>query len=420
MEPRHILIVEDEHALGTALSFAVRRIGHLPTLAATGAAALQHLSREAPALVVLDIGLPDMSGLEVVRHLRQSHPALPVLMVTAHGTLDHAIAARQHGATDYLVKPLDLRQFEQAVHSLLSKPGMLPTAAPLTTEEPPTVTLIGTAPSLREVFTGIARACVSDAPVLLSGETGTGKSLAAKLIHSHGKQSAQPLKAVAAGVFPESPCTALLEDVTSLPTNLQMELAARIGEPNGVRWIASTTLEPRAAMERGLLRAELYYAFSPLHISLPPLKERTGDIAALACYFLGVKQSTSTVSDAALAALEAFDWPGNVRQLRQVLLLAADLADSGVIYPSHLPPEIAAMSGSMHSSNELESTLNRWLTRRAQDLSYDHLMDELEAVVLRQLLARHDGKPTHLAAALQMNRATLRQKLRRLGLGGSE
>ncbi len=420
MEPKHILIVEDEHALGTALGFAVRRIGHLPTLAATGAAALRHISCEAPALVVLDIGLPDMSGLEVVRHLRQSHPALPVLMVTAHGTLHHAIAARQHGATEYLVKPLDLRQFEQTVHSLLSKPGSLPTPAPLTTEEPPTVTLIGTAPSLREVFTGIARACASDNPVLLSGETGTGKSLAAKLIHSHGKQSAMPLNVVTSDVLPESPCTALLEDVTSLPANLQMELATRMAEPDGIRWIASTSLEPRAAMECGLLRAELYYAFSPLHISLPPLKERTGDIAALACYFLDVKQSTSTVSDAALTALEAFDWPGNVRQLRQVLLLAADLADGGIIYPSHLPPEIGTRSAPVHSSTELESTLNRWLTSRAPDLSYDQLMDELETVVLRQLLARHDGKPTHLAAALQMNRATLRQKLRRLGLGGGE
>jgi len=342
MNAQHILIVEDEHALGTALGFAVRRIGHLPSLVATGAAALQSIKQQPPAMVVLDIGLPDMTGIEVVKELRQSHEALPVLMITAHGTLEHAIAARQHGATEYLVKPIDLRHFEQTVTALLSDTGVSRPASKPSQDETPTVSLIGAAPSLRDVFTGIARACVSDAPVLISGATGTGKSLAAQLIHSHGKQSRLPFHVVVNGKFPSFPCTALIEELATLSASLQAELAERILVPDGVRWLATTSMNPGPAIESGLLRSDLFYGFSPLHIALPPLKERTSDIAALAAYFLGLKRSPSTLSHAALGALETYDWPGNVRELRQVLQLASDLAQDGVIYPSHLPPQFSA------------------------------------------------------------------------------
>lgn len=429
MTPQPILIVEDEHALGTALGFAVRRIGHLPTLVATGADALETVRRSPPALVVLDIGLPDMSGLDVVRQLRERHPALPVIMITAHGTLEHAISARQKGATEYLVKPLDLRQFEQTMRALLPVPSQEEGRRKETqTKETPLVTLIGAAPSLRDVFTGIARACASDAPVLITGASGTGKSLVTRLIHAHGRQSERPLvvqdSTALAGLDTVSG-TVVLEELTAVPAALQSQLAGRVSEgSHGVRWIATSSFEPLDAMQKGLLRPELYYAFSALQVALPPLRERASDIPALAAFFLGLRESPASPAPATLAALQACAWPGNVRELRQVLHLAADLARDGVIYPSHLPPHLSAGAVTDRAPADLEATLERWLDAQlgtaAEEVNYDQLMDRLETVVLRRLLERHEGRPTHLANALRMNRATLRQKLRRLGLGEDE
>lgn len=430
MTPQPILIVEDEHALGTALGFAVRRIGHLPTLVATGADALERVRRSPPALVVLDIGLPDISGLEVVKQLRVRHPALPVIMITAHGTLEHAISARQKGATEYLVKPLDLRQFENCVRALLPSSVQETTARPpLAPADSQPPNLIGAAPALRDVFTGIARACASTAPVLITGASGTGKTLAARLIHAHGDKSHAACSIMEASDFgqgaPEDG-TVILEEITAVPAAMQSQLAARVSErPGSVRWIATSSLEAADAMQKGLLRPELYYAFSALHVALPPLRERASDIPALAAFFLGMRGGGASLSSTALASLQAHDWPGNIRELRQVLGLAADLARDGVIYPVHLPPQLAATAAADRAPADLEATLERWLEAQVDaagsaGILYDQLMDRLEATVLRRLLERHEGRPTHLANALGMNRATLRQKLRRLGLDGDE
>lgn len=421
MSPRHILIVEDEHALGTALSFAVRRIGHLPVLTATGTGALQSLKQQTFSLVVLDIGLPDMRGMDVLKELRQTHPHLPVLMITAHGTLEHALAARQHGATEYLVKPLDLRQFEKAIQALLqpastSSPSHTASASSDTTGK----AFLGDAPALREVFSSIARACSSDVPVMITGGTGSGKTLVTQVIHANSRHRDAGLSVFdGSGAMAESG-TVVIEELVALPAGIQAELSSRLASGGSVRWLATSTLDPLEAMKSGLLSAELYYAFSALNVDLPPLRERSTDIATLASRFLAARGSGASLSPAALAALESYPWPGNVRELRQVLQLASDLSNHGVIFPSHLPPQVRGQAGTPAPSSELETALSRWLATQQDHSTYDQLTDQIETILLRKLLERHEGKPTHLANALQMNRATLRQKLRRLGLGADQ
>ncbi|HSP41967.1 MAG TPA: response regulator [Luteolibacter sp.] len=430
-----ILIVEDEHALGTALSMLVRRMGHLPTLAATATAGGKAIEETEFSALVLDIGLPDMSGLEFLRNLRKSQPALPVLVITAHATLDHAIDSQKSGATAYLTKPLHPRHFEQTLEGLLaSRSGAMSRPAP---PENKTATLIGAAPCLRDAFLGIARACAGDVPALITGPSGSGKSLTATVIHAHSAQSSQPLRTLDCAAIHEwsadfsPPGTLILDEITTLRPDLQSSLATWLAGPreNRPRILATTTRDPREALESGILREDLFYALSALIIPLPPLRERSGDIPALSDYFIGLHGGVSSpvLTPPVLAALQAYPWPGNVRELRHVLDCALALCGGGPVYPSHLPPHVAAAATTTGEAapGELDAVLSRWLDAQLavpeSDLpAYDALLEQIESIMLRHLLDRHEHRPTRLAAALRIHRATLRQKLRRLGLQGED
>ena len=439
MRAQPILLIEDEHALGTALSFAVRRSGHLPTLVASGAAGLAAMGKEKFAAVVLDIGLPDMSGLAVLEKLRKQDASLPVLMITAHATLEHAITAQKLGATEYLTKPLDLRQFEFALSALLSKGLPLAEVAAPVPSTSSSATLIGAAPCLREVFLGIARGCSGQMPALITGPSGSGKTLTANVIHANGSHPATPLKLVecssslGSDAIGESLAsgagTVVFEDVTRLPVAAQSLLATALSETKAdtPRIIATTSEDPRQAVTAGTLRADLFYALSALTIPLPPLRERTGDIPALSAFFLGLRSGATgapPITPPALAALQAYEWPGNIRELRHVLDYAANVSRGGPIFLSHLPPNVASASQDPSlpaTPGELDVVLGRWLDAQLavnadEPPAYDTLLDHVETAMLGHLLTRFEHKPTHLANALRMNRATLRQKLRRTGL----
>jgi DNA-binding NtrC family response regulator len=361
-----------------------------------------------------------------------------VLVITAHATLDHAIDSQKSGATAYLTKPLDLRHFEQTLAALLSS---LPAAgAPtLPSIESRPATMIGAAPCLRDAFLGIARACQGDVSALISGPSGSGKSLAASVIHAHSPQSGQPLRTLAcASIIDWSaefspPGTLILDEITSLSPDLQTRLAAWLADPHAARprVLATTARDPREAMEAGDLREDLFYTLSALVIPLPPLRERSGDIAALSDYFIGLRGGVSSpvLTPPVLAALQAYPWPGNIRELRHVLDSALALCGAGPVYLSHLPPHIAAVT-SAHGEispapGELDAAIARWLDARLalpedEWPTYDELLEDIETLMLRHLLLKHDQRPTRLATALRIHRATLRQKLRRSGLQRDE
>ncbi len=429
MIARPILIIEDEHALGTALSFLVRRMGHLPTLVASAAAGLSAFEAQDFAAVVLDIGLPDLSGLVVLERLRQIDSEIPSLVITAHATLDHAIHAQKSGATGYLTKPLDLRQFEQTLGAMLT-PSLPLQEIPVAQ----TATLIGAAPCLRETFTAIARACIGDIPALIFGPCGTGKSLAATIIHAHSRRSSHALVVLECSQIKETSefeneasGTLVLDEITGLSMELQARLAGWLGSTpiRHSRILATTVHDPREAVSRGLLREDLYYALATLTVPLPPLRERSGDIPALCAWFTGLRGGTSApqLTPPVLAALQAYPWPGNVRELHHVIDYASTLSGDGPIYLSHLPTHIAESShrDASPTPGELDLVIERWLEQpENQSLSYESLLEQIENVMLRHLMARHDHRPTRLAAALGMHRATLRQKLRRSGLQSDE
>jgi DNA-binding NtrC family response regulator len=431
-----ILIIEDEHALGGALALAVRRLGHLPTLAASGAAALARIGEQAFEAIVLDIGLPDMSGLEVLRRIRESGSKVPVLIVTAHATLDHTITSQKLGIADYLIKPLDLQRFEEVISTLVTRSIAIAEPA-----DRAALSLIGAAPGMHRLFLGIARACSGDLPVLVHGASGTGKTLVARVIHTNCNRSSDPLRFVECGTvqnpdslqayLADARGTLVFEGIDALDPTSQAAIAEALGRPDVrlPRLIATMLADPREAMEGNSLRADLYYAFSALSIALPALRERTGDIPALSRFFHGMHDgalSTFEISAAALNALQAYAWPGNIRELRHVIEHAIAMSRGEPLLPGHLPPHVAEAlhtSGGKVVSGELDAVISRWIDSQLELMpeaswKYEKLLDQIEASMLGHLLRRFESRPTRLAAALQMNRATLRQKLRRGGLSG--
>ena len=429
-----ILIVEDEHALGSALVLAVRRLGHLPILSASGAAALDRFFQSRVDAVVLDIGLPDMSGVEVLKRIRDSGSQVPVLVITAHAALDHAIASQKLGVADYLIKPLDLQRFEQSISALVAKGAWISEPA-----ETRSATLIGAAPRMHEVFLAVARACAGNMPVLISGPCGSGKTLATRVIHSNSPCGGSQLRAVECGtvqnvdalhsLLADIEGTLVLENITAMPPLVQSALGEFISQAQAryPRMIATMQDGPRHAVVSGSLREDLFYAFSALTIEMPPLCDRTGDIPALSRFLFAMHGDAGgqlEITAQALCALLAYAWPGNVRELRHVLEHARAMSRNGPIFPGHLPPHVADSlrnSGGRVISGELDSVITRWLESHFEvapedDWKYDTLLDQIEAAMLRHLLVRFGNRPTHLANALRMNRATLRQKLRRLGL----
>lgn len=455
-----ILIIEDEHAVASALGAVGKRLGHEVRMCPSGQRGLDELGREEFALTILDIGLPDMSGLEVLQRIRKQKPGLPVLIITAHGNLDNAVAAKKFGAAGYLVKPLDLHEVQETIRQLAAAPPVPAVSAAAS----PSL-LIGAAPVMQRCFVEIAHACTSDAPVLISGPTGTGKTLAARVIHTNSPRSEAPFVTLHCSALPEHLLeselfghekgaftgaltareghlerarggTLFLDEIADISAATQAKLLRFVEERTftrlggredlrvDLRLITATNKDLREEVQAGRFRQDLYYRLHVLEIAMPALAERPGDIPALAGYFLGSIGGPlpRQLAPATVDILQRYSWPGNVRELRNALEHAVAVSNGGIILPQHLPREMRETTDAAPASEgALEAALAVWLDRQlAAGATYREMHDTLESLALHHLLARFDGKPTVLARETKMNRVTLRKKVLRLGSGDTE
>ncbi|MDZ4403756.1 response regulator [Prosthecobacter sp.] len=406
-----ILIIEDEYALAAALSTVVRRLDATPVVAASGQGGIDKLGTQNFALIILDVGLPDMSGLKVLEKIQTLPKPPPVLVVTAHGTLDTALEAQRLGAREYFLKPLNLVDLQRTIREIFTPAKM---------EAPVQTIMIGSSEPMQRAFAIIAQACGNDAPVLLLGPPGSGKSIAAEVIHRHSARAGEPLVVFRADEWPADRVEAALDDAIAKAGNgvlfldeisvwskpLQAALMHRVGDLKARLFSASSR-------EMSAVREDLFYALAVLQVTLPPLTERTGDIPALAASFLGER----LLSAEALAALKAYAWPGNVRELKAAMTHAAAVCGGSTILPHHLPANLVKAEDANHLEDTMKRSLAAWLDQRTTGPdetmpAYDDLLETVETSMLETLMKRFDGKPTRLAAALKMNRATLRRKLR--------
>jgi DNA-binding NtrC family response regulator len=445
---RRVLVVDDESVVRTGIAQALERLGFEVRLAQTGAEGLDVMATWPAAIVLLDVRLPDMDGLEVLQRLSQDHPDTVVIMITGYPNIEDAVASIKQGALDYLVKPFHLNHLESLVTKAQETMHHRVAAQPMPDEEQTASSLealVGKSPAMQTVFGKIKRAAPSDSTVLLTGESGTGKELVARAIHQlsprrteefvpvdcsalvetlleselfgHVKGSFTGAHQTKHGLFElANHGTFFFDEIANLSLNIQAKLLRVIQEREfmqvgsqkrlklDIRIIASSNRDLREAIKAGDFREDLFYRLSVIPIHLPPLRERTGDIPLLVDHFIRKynqksKRQVKGVSAASMKMLTLYPWPGNVRELEHTIERILILEDGDLIQPEHLPSFISGRQGDFQVFSDGELTL-----------------EELERRYLQFILRRTKGNQSEAARLLGINRKTLGQKIQKYNL----
>lgn len=457
MSQKPILLVEDDERLREALAETLRLGGFEVLEAADGGAALQVLASAPIAAVVTDYQMKPMDGSTLLARIRDRLPQLPVLMITAYGSIEHAVTSMMNGATDYLVKPFAA----QALADKLTR---------LVPRDMPATGMVAEDRVTRDALSLAGRVAASDTTVLLAGESGTGKEVFARYIHQHSPRRVGAFVAINCAAIPENMLeallfghekgaftgahearagkfeqaqggTLLLDEVSEMHIALQAKLlrvlqereVERIGGRNAiplnVRVLATTNQDLRALVAAGRFREDLYYRLSVFPITLPPLRERTGDIEPLARYFVGEASGSRprpAVTPEAIAALQTYGWPGNVRELANLMQRAVILSAGGTIEARHLrfDPQPDAVNG-LPRGQSAAAAVQAWSpgqTRREDPLRISEagdltrLQDNLQSVEGQLILdaLNRCGSRKRAAEQLGISPRTLRYKLARL------
>jgi DNA-binding NtrC family response regulator len=382
-----VLIVDDEPAIREVLEMILQEWGYDVRLAVDGAEAKELVESYDPDIVISDVVMPQLSGLDLLRCLKAGNPSRPVILVTAHASIDRAVESMKQGAQDFITKPMDYPKLRAILKAAESDIETRQTSRKLTSQLERGSgfgEFVGTSKAMREVYDLIQSLSSSDASAIITGESGTGKELAARTIHRLSKRADGPFIPVNSAAIPEtlieseifghekgaftgaigtrpgcfelaSGGTLFLDEIGEMPAQLQPKLLrvledGRVRRLGGkqefefdVRVIAATNQEPRTAIQEGRLREDLYYRLTVFTVHLPPLRDRKEDIPLLAQHFIGEfnkKHGTGVeaLREDALEMLMTYSWPGNVREFRNVMERAMILSKSEWIETFHLPP----------------------------------------------------------------------------------
>ncbi|HXM48792.1 MAG TPA: sigma-54 dependent transcriptional regulator [Pyrinomonadaceae bacterium] len=453
-DPPRLMIVDDDPVTCEMLCEVFAAEGFASRFVQSGDAAVSLLAHEPLDVVVSDIRMKTpFDGLALLDHVRQQYPHLPVVLMTAFGSVDTAVRAVKQGAFDYVSKPFDIDALVATVRRALLAKSIIAPERPFDADEQYAPGLVGRTPAMLEVYKMIARVSDSPASVLITGESGTGKELVARAIHVHGARHQAPFVAVNCGALTESLLeselfghvkgsftgavanksgifeqaqagTVLLDEVSEMSTGLQVKLLRVLQErelvPVGgsgsiavnARVIAASSVDPETLMSSETFRHDLLYRLNVINIQLPPLRERREDIPLLAAHFLRKhtprNQSPPQLDETALSYLDHYAWPGNVRELENALERAVTLNQSGPITAVDLPRKIfepQTQAAPLTQSDEF-APLFAGLPP----------IEEIQRRYLLHVLAATDGNRKRAAEILGINRKTLYRMAARFGI----
>ena len=444
----NILIIDDEIGILQLMSKVCKRQGHTTTTCLTGKEGLKKLDDLSPELMIVDLKIGDMLGLDIIEHSQQNHPNTRVIMVTGYGSVDSAVQAMKLGAFDYLTKPFELADLQRTIDLALKE------KAPGDTTPHPAVTdsdelelylsrtqLVGESPKIAEILTLVDKIADKDSPVLLEGEFGSGKQMVARHLHNSSKRNPAPFKVVQCSALPENLLeieifghpdgesesifaraaggTVLLEEINVLPLRLQSQLetfledvARRRMQDNlpprmNARVLSTSTVSLEKCINEDLFREDLYYKLSVIHIPIPALRDRKEDIPLLIQHFLDRYSQTThskgyDIDTYARKLLEHYRWPGNVGELQNVLERACCLCDKNHIRPSDLPPKIT-------QKIELDAGQGKQEIPLGESLSV--YIRKQESIFIRETLKFNQGSREKTAGMLGISIATLYRKM---------
>jgi len=455
-----VWIVDDDRSIRWVIEKALSREGIAFNSFSSAQDALDALSGDSPEVLVSDIRMPGLSGLELLNAVKQRHPAVPVIVMTAYSDLDSAVAAFQGGAYEYLPKPFDVDQAVDLIRRALDESRRETQAVETVFESKE---ILGQAPAMQEVFRAIGRLSQSSATVLITGESGTGKELVARALHRHSARAQKPFVAINTAAMPKDLLeselfghergsftgaqqqrrgrfeqaeggTLFLDEIGDMPPELQTRLLRVLSDGNyyrvgghqqikaNVRVIAATHQNLEQRVREGTFREDLYHRLNVIRLRLPSLRERSEDVPLLARHFLSfsAKQlgvESKRLSDDALAHLARLEFPGNVRQLENLCHWLTVMAPGQVVDTGDLPAEFRDQAATESSDwlAALGQEAERRLARGETGI-LDGLSRQFERALITKALERTAGRRIEAANLLGMGRNTITRKIQELGI----
>jgi two-component system response regulator PilR (NtrC family) len=444
-----ILVVDDELSMREFLKILLEKSGYGVTVAPDGATALEIIQNETVDLVITDIRMPGMSGLELLTELKQYSADLPVIMITAFASPDDAVMAMKNGAFDYITKPFNVDEIKAVIKAATNRK-----AAVTSDEIDDFAEIIGRSPEMIKIFDLIKRIAPTPANVLIYGESGTGKELVAQAIHNHSRVAANPFIPITCSAIPESLLeselfghvkgsftgaiadkaglfqqadsgTAFLDEIGELTPIIQTKLLRVLQErefmPVGststrqvnVRIIAATNRNLEEEIMAGKFREDLYYRLAVVPIRVPPLRERKGDVPLLVDYFLKkysmlLDKEVQTISSYGLKVLMDYDFPGNVRELENIIERGVALELSNIILPESL---ILSRKGKNPVQEALFVAAQN--EQELYDRGMENILTDLETKMINHALAKAEGSKMRAADLLKISFRSLRYKTKK-------